>query len=320
MAQDIHFSQFFNAPIINNPANAGLIKEDFRFAGIQRVQWQSISDNPYNTLGLSADMSEPLGLQNTGAGISILHDLTGDSRYKTLDINLSLSRQFYLSSDSVHSLSSGLLLGFSRKSIDYTNLQFDRQYNGAFYDPNLSSNETFSNQGQSFINLGLGGTYMYNRGNRLFGEVGMSLFNINKPRQSFFNDDDIRRDRRFLLQLRGGYPINYDLDIQPTVAIMFQGKYKEIILGSLVKYTLVNARDDYRALYAGLLYRNSDAGYLYLGMDYDSWTVGLSYDLNVSRLQPASLKRGGWEVAVIYRLRYYKYEPVTHKICPSYMK
>ena len=176
------------------------------------------------------------------------------------------------------------------------------------------------NEGRGYINLGTGLTYRYDMKERMWGEVGIGLFNLLKPRQSFFNDDDIQRDRRALIQLRGSYPVSLKWDIIPSFSFMFQGVYKELIFGNLGKYTLVNERGQYRALYGGLFYRGGDAGYAFIGMDYDNWHAGLSYDLNLSNLNPASLKRGGWEVALIYKMRYYKYKSEVHRRCPNYMK
>jgi hypothetical protein len=44
MAQDLHFSQWFNSPLTTNPANAGFIPDaDYRFGANYRNQWSSIS-------------------------------------------------------------------------------------------------------------------------------------------------------------------------------------------------------------------------------------------------------------------------------------
>jgi hypothetical protein len=46
--------------------------------------------------------------------------------------------------------------------------------------------------------------------------------------------------------------------------------------------------------------RARDAGNIIAGMRYDMWDVGLSYDINVSDLVPASNRRGGLELTVVY--------------------
>ena len=50
-AQDLHFSQFFNAPLTVNPANTGFIPDaDYRLGAHYRNQWSSILAKPYKTI------------------------------------------------------------------------------------------------------------------------------------------------------------------------------------------------------------------------------------------------------------------------------
>ena len=58
---------------------------------------------------------------------------------------------------------------------------------------------------------------------------------------------------------------------------------------------------------------------LSVGMDYQNWFAGLSYDINFSKLVPASNARGGIEIAVRYILHQFKPKKITHRICPDYI-
>jgi hypothetical protein len=42
-AQDIHFSQFFEAPLLRNPSLAGIFTGDLRVQGVYRTQWGSVT-------------------------------------------------------------------------------------------------------------------------------------------------------------------------------------------------------------------------------------------------------------------------------------
>ncbi len=42
-AQDPHFSQFFEAPLLRNPSLAGLFAGDIRVQGVYRSQWGSVT-------------------------------------------------------------------------------------------------------------------------------------------------------------------------------------------------------------------------------------------------------------------------------------
>jgi hypothetical protein len=54
-AQDLHFSQYFNAPLIVNPANTGFIPDgDYRVGINYRNQWANIG-NPYKTFSAYGD-------------------------------------------------------------------------------------------------------------------------------------------------------------------------------------------------------------------------------------------------------------------------
>jgi hypothetical protein len=41
--QDLHFSQFYEFPLLRNPALAGIFNGNFRFTGAYRNQWQSVT-------------------------------------------------------------------------------------------------------------------------------------------------------------------------------------------------------------------------------------------------------------------------------------
>ena len=67
VAQDIHFSQFFNVPMGLNPGCIGQFDGDYRAHGVFRQQWRSVTV-PYRTFGLGGvDLPIDLGLLLGGA-------------------------------------------------------------------------------------------------------------------------------------------------------------------------------------------------------------------------------------------------------------
>src|ERR1044072_8988636 len=55
-AQDLHFSQFMNSPLLTNPANTGFIPAaDYRLGMNYRNQWSSIMTVPYKTMSAYGD-------------------------------------------------------------------------------------------------------------------------------------------------------------------------------------------------------------------------------------------------------------------------
>ena len=194
---------------------------------------------------------------------------------------------------------------------------FNSQYNGVNYDPNLPTNESFTNQKNTNLSFGLGGTYGH-KFSKMEVVVGTSIFNLNRPNQGFYGEK-IKRDIRSSSFVKVDYQINQQLNILPSMNIQLQGKYKSFILGSNLKYTVTKTPLKYFAVYLGAWLRNKDASIFTLGADYQNWFFGLSYDLNISSLTPASNYRGGSEIAIRYIIKQYKPKKITHRICPDYI-
>ena len=315
-AQDIHWSQFNDNPLFQNPGNAGNFNGDYRFVANYRDQWRSVTV-PYTTLSLSADGKLDKH-KNLGYGILFFHDVVGDGSLRTIEVQGNVSYLLKLSKDSTHTLRAGINLGMNHRQLNFDKLYFNNQYDGVQYNPSLPSNEVLSNDRKTNFSVGIGVVYQYYINKRFNIMAGVGSYNLNKPNQGFYNDV-ILRDIRTNIFAKGIYKIGFDWDIVPSINLSFQGKYNEIIFGSSVKYTLIDRLGEYRALYAGGWFRNKDAGYISAGMDYQSWFVGLSYDINFSKLVPASRARGGFEIAVRYILHRFKPKKIVHRICPDYI-
>lgn len=318
-AQDVHFSQFDGAPLHYNPAFAGQFDGDYRFTGIQRTQWRSITQ-PYTSFGLSADGKGFLNFTpNFGAGLSILQDRAGDSRLNTLQFNIAGAYSLPVGADSSGHFTIGIQTGFTQRKFDDEDLRYGNQWNGYVYDPNVNPNENYSTMAFTNLNLNLGVAYFRKGQGRNQQTAGFSIYQWNTPKESFFDNDAIRLDPRINFQWNGIFELQEDWDLMPAALLSSQGKYKEFILGSSIRHILLEERGLFRTIYGGLFFRTRDAGYLVAGMDYDQWRVGLSYDINISDLKTASNKRGGLEVSVVYILKTIKM-PVIHKfLCPDYL-
>ncbi len=318
VAQDIHFSQFDLSPLNLNPGLTGQFDGDYRFVGNYRSQWASVTE-PFKTMSIAADGKNILGKKNYAAGIQINQDRAGDSRFSTFQVNLSGAYLKPISDDSLHNLSIGVQAGLTNRSLDYDPLMFDVQYNGFSYDPNLPNQETFQRESRTYLNLHTGLGYHWKVAHRKTITAGIAAFNLTKPKQSFFNDDGIKLDRRIVLHANAEWKVHDKINVLPSMLSMFQGTYQEVVFGGSGKYILTDFMGIYRTVWLGLFYRNRDAGFITAGMDYDAWKVGISYDINVSTLVPASNKRGGFEFAVIYIIDKTPPKRIMHRICPDYI-
>lgn len=318
LAQDIHFSQFDLSPINLNPSLTGQFVGDYRFIGNYRTQWSSVTV-PYNTFSFGADARNFLPQKNYAGGIQINQDKAGDSRFKTFQANVSGSYLMPISEDSTQNLSFGLQTGVTNKNIAYDPLYFDVQYDGYAYNPNLPTQENFTKSSKTYVNLNSGIAYFNQIEKRKSIGAGVALFNITKPNQSFYNESAVKLDRRLVIHANAEWKVSDKINVLPSLLYMCQGKFSEFNFGGSAKYILTDFIGLYRSVWLGMYYRNQDAGFLTAGMDYDNWKVGISYDINTSSLVPASRKRGGLELAVIYIFNKTPFKRVQHRVCPNYI-
>ncbi len=327
-AQDIHLSQFNSCPQNLNPSQTGLFNGDWRFVGNLRSQWASVPV-PYKTFSLSTDTRLKMNPANKWAGkfknatpavgLIVNTDKAGDSKFSTMQVLISASYIKKLGPDSMHFLSFGIQPGFTTKSFNINALTFDNQYSGDSYNAALSSGENFGKTRITYFDLGGGVTYLWRKTQRTQASLGVSGFHVNTPKQSFFNDRDIKLDVKTTVNGVLEYPVAEKLDVLPSFLFQKQGKFQETVLGLFGKYYLTPVNGMTTAVSLGGFYRLKDAFIAVASMDYQNFTVGISYDINTSALTAATNNRGGFEISVIYIFK--KEVPFIAKkrVCPVYM-
>ena len=288
---------------------------DYRFHANYRDQWRSVTV-PFQTLSVSAEAKNVY--KNLSVGLVLMNDVVGDGKFRTIEVVPSASYAINLSSDSSHVIRPAVQMGLNYRQFDSEAFYFDSQWNGVFFDQNLPANEVFQTERKGNFTLGIGATYEYIQSPRKRLVAGLGLLNINRPNQGFFGET-IMRERRLNFFTRVHYEIGFDWDIIPSMQLNFQGTYRELIIGSQVRYILVDRLGDYKAIYFGGYLRGGDAGYLMVGMDYQNWWGGISYDLNFSKLYVASSARGGLELSLRYIIKSVKKRDIFYSVCPDYI-
>jgi type IX secretion system PorP/SprF family membrane protein len=315
-AQDQHWSQFNDNPLFQNPGNSGHFNGDYRFVSNYRNQWKSVT-TPFSTFSMSADTR--LGnMKELGYGALLFHDLSGDGKLRMIEMQFNTSYLIKLNKDSTHTIRPGITIGMNHRQVNWNQLYFDNQFNGKVFDPSLPTNELFQTDRRTNFSVGIGGIYEYYKSNREKLSAGIGVYNINRPDQGFYGVK-MPRDVRTNLFVKALHKMDIDWDLLPALTFSMQGKYKELMLGSSIKYTLIDRSGIYRAVYGGLWMRNRDAACLTAGIDYQSWFAAISYDINFSKLVPASNARGGIEFAVRYILNRFKPSKFIHRVCPDFI-
>jgi len=311
--QDVHWSQFNDNQLFQNPGQAGHFDGDYRFIANYRDQWRSVTV-PFSTFSLSADAK----FKDYGVGLLISNDQAGDGKFRTVEIQGNFSRLFKITNDSVHTIRPGINFGMNHRQINWDALYFDSQYNGYIFNPAAATNETYQNDRKTNLSIGLGSLYEWRKNERFKVLSGFGIYNLNRPNQGFYTEK-IQRDVRFTIFAKGTFKINQKWDAVPSLQFNNQGVYRELLLGGSAKYYLTSSTKIYQALYGGVWYRNRDAAYLTFGYDYKDFFAGISYDINFSKLVPASRARGGIEIAVRYIIRTFKPKRIIHRVCPDYI-
>jgi type IX secretion system PorP/SprF family membrane protein len=305
-SQDIHLSQFFNTPLLRNPALAGVFTGDIRIQAVYRNQWQSVGF-PYQTNALSAEYKFAVGGGDDfmTVGGSAFYDEAGVMKLKTLQIMPAINFHKSLSGTKNSYLSGGFMAGFVNRQFDGKNLTFDNQYTGGAFNPANPTGERFTGLSRAFFDIALGLSYNSDFGENGSYYLGGSLWHFNKPSYSFLSDN-IQLDPKW--QFNGGVRTWINEQVQLTVEANYlkQGNYAETIGGGMVKYFFDNAMVDDQPIsefsVAGGVYgRLGDAIIPYAQISYNHFDVGISYDVNTSPLKAASQGRGGFELSLTYR-------------------
>ncbi len=312
-SQDIHWSQFNQNPLFQNPANTGLFDGDYRLHANFRNQWKSVT-RPFTTTSLSGDLNLEK-FHKIGVGVLFFNDFAGDGKMTTNELNLLCA--FPIKIDSNLTIRTGINFGINNRNFNSNPLSFDSQYNGMFYDPNLPTNESFQTTSKTNITLGLGANAQQ-KFSKFKLQYGIAFFNLNRPNQGFFGAS-IKRPIRTSVNTTLSYPISATLTLEPAINIQIQKKYTELIFGSSIKQHLKLTSSQEIDISFGTWWRTNDALILNIGCYYNNLFGGFSYDINFSTLKTASNFRGGPELAFRYIFKKFKPENKLRKICPDYL-
>lgn len=297
--QDVHFSQFYSFVPNLNPALTGYFNGDLRVSAIHRDQWRSVT-KPFNSFGVALDARNFLGIPNYGVGIAFFQDEAGDSNLKTSQVSLGQSIYVKLNKYKQQYIGVGAQVDYTERSINYSALTFDNQFNGYQFDGSRPTGENFATDRRSYLNANGGVSYLTQFGKRSSIIGGISLFNLLRPQQSFFNDEDVILDQRFNAHILYNYMLNREFDLVPSILYTQQNQYREIVFGMSAKYLMRDLRTGTQMLVFGIWTRWRDALIVAASIDHPNWKVGISYDFNLSTLVPASTGLGGTEFTAAY--------------------
>lgn len=304
--QDIHFSQFFETPLLRNPALAGIFSGDLKIQGVYRSQWNSVTI-PYQTASLNGEYKQPIGRGDDflTLGGQILYDKAGTIALTATHILPVVNYHKSLSAEKNMYLSLGFMGGLVQRRLDRSKITTNSQFDGTDYNPVLSDGENFSNTGYSYLDGSVGLSFNSQIGesedNNLFFGAAYHHFN-NSAKVSFYGDNRVVLLPKVVLSagVRMGISEYAFVTFQGDAAR--QGSSTETIGGMLYSYKLDDHTDPTYVIHAGAFIRWKDALIPVAKLECKPLAIAVSYDANVSRLKTASQGRGGFEISVSYQV------------------
>ncbi len=316
-AQDVHYSQFYNAPILLNPGLTGIFNGNVRFMANYRSQWAAVPVD-YQTFTAVADIkfNRRYTINRTffAAGLSFNYDRAGYSKLQLGDLGLngSVTRMF---SDHFFGTLGGQV-SVNQRGFKTNALTFDEQFvfERGQYLPTASNGENFGRTSRTFVDFSVGFNFrlqaldqsglvdMLDQRSKL--DFGIGFHHLTEPNQAFFEDETERLDMRLSPYALGVLQLGDHFDLVANVFGQFQGPYREYLGLIGAKVHIDRQLGNQWALQVGVGYRgNNDFGDAFMPtieVFYNNWQAGFNYDVNVSDLNVATQQRGGPEFSVRY--------------------
>ena len=323
-AQDIHLSQFFEAPLWRNPSLAGIFNGDLRFQGVYRSQWGSVTV-PYQTGSFNGEYKMPVGGAHDflTLGAQLMYDRAGTTNFTTTHILPAINFHKSLSEEKNSYLSLGFMGGLVQRSIDPTKITTNSQWDGTGYNQTLDINEPLANYNLKYGDASVGLSYNSSLGSSEYDNffVGIAYHHFNHPSNAFYHDPSIELNPKWVYSLGVRFGITPSTYLTIQADHSSQGKYRETLGGAMVGIALDGydfTQSNYN-LHLGAFFRLKDAVVPVIKMDYKPFSVAFSYDVNISQLKTASQARGGFEISLTYQAFFDRENSTKNAVlCPRF--
>ncbi|MBI5217891.1 MAG: PorP/SprF family type IX secretion system membrane protein [Bacteroidia bacterium] len=301
-SQTIHFSQFFSATMLTNPANTGNFESDWRFTDLVRSQGNNFTE-PYKTNLISFDKHFRIHNQQINASVYFSNDLSAQN---TLMINQLYFTGGYQTSVTVKSLLLfGLQAGYVQKNSSFIGLTLPEQFDmttGQF-NSGLPSSESFTYSDTKYLDFASGVIWKF-KSPGFETELGAAVFQLNKPHENFMNNA-IELQQKYVVH--GSFEKRFKgvIFLKPQFCYTWVNRSSELIAGGNLGYGLVQKSLKTAVVYMGAymrtgIARNNDSAILLAGLELNNWNICFSYDYDISYLHTITSRSNAFELSVVY--------------------
>ena len=302
-AQDLNFSQFYELPLLRNPALAGIYTGDFRATSAFRSQWGSVTV-PYTSQAMSLEMKTGVSEASDNyfsVGMQMTRDMAGDSKFGKTQVLPMIAFHKVMSADRDAYLTLAFMGGVVQQRFDPTQLRFDDEFQNGVYTPR-STSQVFTQTQLNDLDAAVGLSYASEFENGIRYYIGGGLFHFTNPKVAFYQQDEIRLSRKYIANAGFSLPISDYQHFIVYADYFQQGAFTQGQGGFLYKNELWSEDEDrVVSITGGAIFRWNDAVIPVVRLDYHKLGVGLSYDANFSKLRTASQFRGGLEFTLSFK-------------------
>lgn len=303
-AQGMHFSQYYNAPMLLNPANTALMSEtDYRVGANYRSQWAKLPV-PYKTMSAYADFQAFRNMNQTnwlGLGFAFYNDQAGDGK-------LTLTRTegfiaYHVQMGETSMISAGISGAYGNRSVDFSAFTFDQQWNGFQFDKQTASGENYTHTQTNYYDVSAGINYAFFPNEAFYLKVGVGLAHINQPKESFYgmtNTLNMRPTANIdaLLRMRTGVILN------PSVYYTTQDGASELVYGFNGSFYIGGDDKNATDLILGVYNRWDESVIALFGLKWGGLKLTTSYDFTMGDPDLQSQSGGAIEFALVYQGMY----------------
>jgi len=315
-AQDLHFSQFYRAPLLYNPASTGDMQRAGRAIAMYKNQWTQV-DNGYVSALFSADAQlkpEWVKSNNIPAIGAMVHkDVGGDLKYGRVVGSILIAD--HLMMNSTQKLSFGIRAGVGKTAMELSGWQWGDQYDGNNYNSSLPGEVPFF-QPKTFIDFSAGTQYTWGEnaatmssGDQQSLRIGLSAHHLSRPIENVAPGSTARQTIRYTATAYGYLgQRNNSLAYLPSAYFSMQAGAREFVFGTNVLYRMKESSRytnlvESNGIGFGVFMRWGDSLIPSIFYDSEKFRLGISYDVNVASYKQSTNGNGGFEVSFRYGIR-----------------
>jgi len=279
--QDLLPVQFRSAPLLYNPANAGLTPTECRATVLyntQRVNYLPFQNTFSYFAADAAILKGKLGDGDAlGIGISGMtrreeHIYNNTTRSRAANATVAYHKG--IGANKMHHIS----LGFQASTVDWQNT------NG--YDSSGTSLHTDNVSGTSHFDYGIGIIYSGQVSRRSAIYAGYSIFHP-EPKEIRLENNEYSIEPLHTAQLGWNYAAKPGIEVSTNVNYRRQNGGIDLSIGSIASLLLTHAAKHPTKLHAGGWYYYQEALVPYLGVENRGVRAGISYAINTANFAPS---------------------------------